>query len=144
MQMLLTSVLHTRKYISKTFMQPTWLEHSLGADDWLACKPRNQLSQLAAASEHLQHVLGQAVRCKEWQDDFEDDDSCPTEHFLCTRPWAQCYEYSSDHHSQNEFHYVSVLWEKNHSVVSAIMGVVESCVSSIQWSLAPWGYFILN
>lgn len=37
-------------------MHLTLLEHSPGADDWLACKPRNQLSQLAAASEHVQHV----------------------------------------------------------------------------------------
>lgn len=55
--MLLTSMPHTRKYIRKTFMQLPLFEHSPGADNGLACKPRNQLSQLAAVSEHLQRVL---------------------------------------------------------------------------------------
>lgn len=54
----LTFLLHIEKYIRKRFIQLPLLEHSLGADDSLACKPRNQLSQLAAVSEHLQRVLG--------------------------------------------------------------------------------------
>lgn len=51
-------MLHTKKYIRKTFMRLPLVGHSPGVDDWLACKPANQLTQLTTVTEHLQHVLG--------------------------------------------------------------------------------------
>lgn len=52
-QMLLTSILHTKKYIRKTRMQCPLVARSAGIANCLACEPRNQLTQRAAVTEHL-------------------------------------------------------------------------------------------